>query len=424
VRLKVAVVDDDGLLVDLVCRLLRERGHEPRPFTEATLALESMARDPVDVLVCDYSMPVMRGDQLCLALVERLGSLAPPSVMISAGTDEEQVGRALDVGARFYIKKPFAVGELLAMVERAARKAGPPAVPGSLAPARAPDRLGCWRIAGQLGHGGMGVVYRGIHPANGSEVAIKVMAVGNASVQDQLRFRREFDILAALDHPAVARVTETGLEQGLAFFVMEYVPGWSLWTEIKARGGLPWQRLARIGRSVAVGLAYVHSRGVVHRDVKPTNIILQPNDATKLVDFGVARRPLDLALTSAQVVPGTPLYVAPENARGQVATPASDVFALGLTLHFALTGSHPAAAVANDLIKLFNMYAQGEIPPLRKLVPSVPEAVEALVSATVHPEPEQRPSAMEVARTLSAVAVEHGVPGFTSSPQLDPVRGK
>lgn len=400
--LQVAVVDDDPMVVDLVRLVLEGRGHLVATFTDPTKAMEHALANPVDVLVCDISMPGMEGDQLCQALTSHLGPLTPPVVVLSGGTDLEHVGRALDAGAVYFIKKPFAVGELVAMVERAFRRSSPSHL-AVTPPAADPAWIGPYRVVQRLGQGGMGVVYRAQKPGHPLDVAVKVLPVSASSLDAQLRFRREFDILASLDHPAVARVLETGTDGQLVFYVMEYVPGRSLWAEIQAVGRIGWQRVVTIGRSAAVGLAYVHARGVIHRDIKPTNIMLLDRDTTKLVDFGVARRPVDLALTMDQVAPGTPLYLAPEAARGQCATPVCDVFALGLSLHFALAGVHPFAHVAQDLVALLNAYANGQIPPVREAVPDVPECLDALLAQCTNPNPDVRPSAREVARRLDAL---------------------
>ncbi|MGE0709567.1 MAG: protein kinase [Planctomycetota bacterium] len=401
--LLVAVVDDDELARRLTRDVLRARGHRVELFDDAARALEALAAPEAgyEVVISDLRMPGLGGDALCQALRARLGLLCPPVVVVSGAQDEEEVGRALDAGARHYVRKPFSPGELAAIVERAARRGG--------AQLREGGRVGPYRLGAELGRGAMGVVYRarraGAAGEEGPEVALKVLRWSGAEVEDQLRFRRELDLLAAVDHPGVAGLLEAGQEGELVYYAMELVEGESLARALRRRGALPAREVARIGWCVASTLAALHERAILHRDVKPDNLIVTPHGVARLVDFGLARRPHDLALTRPEWLLGTPLYMAPELLEEGGPNPASDVFALGITLFQALAGAHPLAERAGNLLAVATAYRAGGLPPLRDQAPGTPADLVALVERCLDPDPAARPAAAELALGLRRALV-------------------
>jgi CheY-like chemotaxis protein len=405
---RAAVIDDDPTMRQLVTTILGTRGWRSQAFADAPSALEELDASSFDVVVCDLGLPGFGGDRLCEVLRERLGRSAPPVVMISGANDEVRVGRALDSGAWHYVRKPFGPGELVAIVDRAVRSAGRPRDD------EPPTRLGRYELTGELGRGGMGVVYRarrGDEPA-APEVALKVLPPLRATAEDVLRFRRELDVLAALAHPGIARLIESGQDDGRTWFAMELVAGRSLASLLVLEGALDWARAARLVRALAATLAYVHGRGLVHRDVKPANVIVTPDDRPRLVDFGLARRPLDLALTSPSVLVGTPMYMAPELGSLAAPSPASDVFGLGLVLHELLAGRPPLdpTRYAHAPLAVLLVYARGEL--VAPCVPAgrrpLPPALTELVAHMTRPAPGARPSALDVAQGLARLLRDHG----------------
>ncbi len=466
--LRVAVVDDDPRTNDLVRLVLGLRGHTVEAFTSARDALEAVVDDPPAVVVCDLSMPELAGDAFCRALADRLGPLAPPVVALSGLDAEEDVGRALDAGARHFIRKPFAPGELVAIVERAGRRpppspfAGPPSLPlagadpagsgaatsidwlrslgggpgtgdaprlpplpaaAALAAGRV-ERVGPYQVLGELGRGGMGVVLRGVRVSRGEEpagapagreVAIKVLRDPLATVEEQLRFRRELDLLGNLEHPGIARLLDAGVEGDAVWYAMERAPGAPLAQVIAREGALPWRRVAALGRDIARALAHVHARGIVHRDVKPGNLVVGPDGAPRLIDFGLARRPADRALTRASWVVGTPLYLAPEVLEEEAVSPACDVFGLGVTLLEALAGRHPFADRPGGVLAVALGFKHGQLPPARALAHDAPAGLEAALALATHPLAARRPTAEGLARLLDG-ALAAAPPGAPEAP--------
>jgi serine/threonine-protein kinase len=220
----------------------------------------------------------------------------------------------------------------------------------------------------------MALVYRAHDNECGQTVAVKLLA-DNLSADPDLRerFRREAELAQRLSHPNIVRVFESGESDGRAYIVLEYVDGGSLADELLRNGALAPERASAFGAQAAAGLAHAHARGLVHRDVKPQNLLLERGGTLKVSDFGVARALDDTRLTQAGWVVGTASYLAPEQARGEETTPAADVYALGVVLHELVTGGSPDAAPPDEASDL-----------------------ESVVLSCLRDEPEARPSAHDV----------------------------
>ncbi|MCO8277312.1 serine/threonine protein kinase [Actinoplanes sp. TRM 88003] len=260
---------------------------------------------------------------------------------------------------------------------------------------------GRYRLGGALGRGGMAEVRRADDRVLGRPVAVKMLVPDRAgSGAHRAAVRREAITGARLRHPNIARVLDYGETErdGLRqpYLVMELVPGPTLAERIRAHGPMPWREVARTCADVARALAATHARDLVHRDVKPGNIILGP-DGAKLVDFGFAARPGGPSVGPDGRVWGTPAYLAPEQLYGRPATAATDVYALGLVLHAGLTGGpawpgpNPAEVVAARV--------EQPVPVLPH-----PSRLAGLFEAAVALEPEQRPTAERFAYVAAALS--------------------
>lgn len=210
-----------------------------------------------------------------------------------------------------------------------------------------------YRLDERIGSGGMGVVWRAHDVRLNRTVAVKQLLLGpgqSPAEADESRARamREGRIAARLQHPHAINVFDVALgpdveggQDSQPWLVMEYLPSRSLGDELARRGALPWREVAHIGRQIADALAEAHSKGIVHRDIKPGNVLLGDNGRVKITDFGIARATWDVTVTRTGVLAGTPAYFAPEVARGEAPDPASDVFSLGSTLYTAVEGVSP-----------------------------------------------------------------------------------
>jgi eukaryotic-like serine/threonine-protein kinase len=257
---------------------------------------------------------------------------------------------------------------------------------------------GRYRIERELGHGGMATVYLARDEELGRPVAVKLLPEHVADNEDfRARFSREASLAGRLAHPNIVRVYDAGDADRRPFIVMEYVPGVSL----ADAGRLPVARVVELGVQACAGLQHAHDAGLVHRDVKPANLILREDGVLKIADFGIARAAESTRHTQAGTLLGTAAYLAPEQIAGEDATAASDVYSLGAVLYELLTGRPPYSFTS--LGELAAKQADGLIEPVSDLEPAVPQEVEAAVMHALARDPRFRPaSAGELGEELSS----------------------
>src|SRR3954447_4023383 len=289
----------------------------------------------------------------------------------------------------------------------------------------APDGLvlGRYRLASRLGSGGFGTVYAARDERLRRDVAIKV--IPRADTDDD-RAEREARVAARLNHPNVVALYEFGFDDGNVYLVSELVDGRTL-AELIADDALSDRDIARIGAALCDGLAHAHERGVVHRDVKPQNVMVVAEPArgsgfAKLTDFGVAHLAGDEPLTRTGDVVGTLAYMAPEQAEGARVTWEADVYSLALSLYEAWTGVNPVrkrspVATARALGK--------RLPSLGRMRRDLPPELVGAVDAALSPRPERRPGPEELAEALRQLARELSDEGALEADELrEPRRGR
>jgi predicted ATPase len=261
------------------------------------------------------------------------------------------------------------------------------------------------RIEAVVGRGGMGVVYRATQLALDRPVALKVIApelVGDESARQ--RFVREARAAASFDHPNVVPVYDTGEEGEVAFIAMRYVPAADLRSLLRANGGLDAPRAAGIVAQVAGALDAAHAAGLVHRDVKPGNVLVDPENHVYLTDFGLAKHTLSTSgLTRSGHFVGTLDFVAPEQIRGEPVGAAADVYALGAVLYTALTGEVPFPR-DSDEAKLY-AHITAPAPKVSARLPDAPRGLDAVIERAMAKDPDERyTSAGELGRAAVAAA--------------------
>jgi hypothetical protein len=315
----------------------------------------------------------------CAALLNLLGAMIG------------QEGGAAGTGAGGVVALPQDT-ETLVAAPTPIQATAPVQAPTGPTPAdRVPEQLGPYRIVGRLGSGGMGDVYRGYDASLDRFVAIKVLRPELAR-QDSFvrRFRAEAAAAGRVGHPNVVAVHLIGEESGRPFFAMEYIEGESLAQRLRRQGRLPWQEAVEILRGCLEGLQAAHAQGLIHRDVKPGNVLLEARTGrVLLVDSGLVRRLGDGPhLTAAGTVMGTVDYFAPEQARGSRVDGRADLYSLGVVFYEMLAGRLPFAATSPTSMIFQHAY---EAPPsLAEIPPDVPAPVARVVACLMAKDPADR----------------------------------
>lgn len=288
---------------------------------------------------------------------------------------------------------------------------------GDSVPAR---QVGRYQILGKLGEGAMATVYRAFDPTIGRPLVIKFLHLDLcADAEYRLRFLREAKAAGMLSHPNIVTVFDVGEIDDRPYIAMELLDGGPLGDQFKESAGLPVRDVVRIGIQVADALDYAHGRGIVHRDIKPNNLLQLNDGATiKVADFGIAHMGgFEVSdHTRVGTVIGTPRYMSPEQATGQKVDGRSDLFSTGVVLYQLLTGGRPFEA--DSMVALVNRIATEEPPPIDRLRKGVPPALRRIIERCLRKQPDKRyqtgkelaDGLRKVQRDLDAEADRHGQP--------------
>ena len=269
-------------------------------------------------------------------------------------------------------------------------------------PTTLPERIGQYRIVREIGHGGMGVVYLAerVDPDFRQRVALKVL---RATVDDRhghtARFLAERQLLVSLEHPHIARLFDGGVTaDGLPYYTMAYCEGGSLAERLHTERALPLEEALRIARQLAGALGAAHARGIIHRDVKPANVLFDADGSVRLTDFGIAKLLGDDVTRTGDIL-GTVAYLSPEQAMGTTVDHRADLWALGATMYEMLSGQRPFRGSSSAAV--LHAIVSSEPEPLSERAPGIPAHVHALVRRLLQKDPALRPeSAAEVLRAL------------------------
>jgi serine/threonine-protein kinase len=265
-------------------------------------------------------------------------------------------------------------------------------------------KVGTSRIVREIGRGGMGVVYEAFQEELDRPVAVKALDMKLARSKEIVeRFRREGRAYAKLRHEAIVQVHDLVDKDDGLYLVTEFVDGADLARVLHKGGALPAECVAVVGARIADALDYVHYNALLHRDVKPANVMASRDGEVKLMDFGIAKGEADMSLTRAGMLIGSPSYMAPEVLAGEEAGPPADVWALGVTLYELLAGEKPFRG--RDAEDLFASIQRGKFRRVRALAPSCPRRLARAVERCLAQAPKQRfKSAGALARELDAIA--------------------
>ena len=283
-----------------------------------------------------------------------------------------------------------------------------------------PERIGRYRVFGELGRGAMGVVYRAEDPLLNRAVAIKTILMSSdpaVRAEYEARFQQEAKAAGGLNHPNLITIYDIGREGDIAYMAMELLEGVEL-RDMMRSGRLELPFVLEVLAQVADGLAYAHERGVVHRDVKPGNIMIVGGRRAKVMDFGVARMRASEIQTQVGAVVGSPKYMSPEQVAGDPIDGRSDVFSLGVMLYELAAGSPPFSAP--DVGQYMLQIAGATPAPPSDLNPGLPPMLDLIVSRALEKDPAQRyQSAADFAADLRACLGQPGVGGQGLDFELD-----
>ncbi|MCA9914906.1 MAG: serine/threonine-protein kinase PknK, partial [Anaerolineae bacterium] len=271
----------------------------------------------------------------------------------------------------------------------------------------------------QIGAGGFGAVYRAVQPSIGREVAIKIILPQYANQPEFIRrFETEAQLVARLEHPHIVPLYDYWRDPNGAYLVMRYLRGGSLRDSLEEHGAWEPARVVRLLNQISAALTFAHVNGVIHRDLKTDNILIDEMGNTYLTDFGIAK---DLGreenLTKDNIL-GTPAYLAPEQIRGQVATPQSDIYALGIMTFEALTGHKPFYDVTPATVLFKQLH--DPLPDITEFVPNLPPAINMFLQRATSKDPEMRyDTTLAFARDLASL-IRESAPGMPSgTPTMD-----
>ncbi|MGE3372920.1 MAG: response regulator [Vicinamibacteria bacterium] len=439
------VVDDNEENRDVLSRRLLRRGFNVLSAEGGRQALRLLDSHPIDLVLLDIMMPDVSGIDVLREVRKSRSPEDLPIIMATAKSDSDDVVEALELGANDYVTKPLDFPVVLARLQsqlrgrasRAAKDAreealaarrlldGPEVRPGGVLADR-------YRLESRIGAGAFGTVYRAIHLELDAPVAVKVLQAGMDTAPDALaRFRREGISACRVRHPNAVSVLDFGITpSGVAYLVMELLDGHSLLEELLRKRTLPPGRCARLLIPVCDVLATAHDTGVIHRDVKPSNIFLQRTpvgEIVKVLDFGIAKiageAALGQSLTVEGSILGTPAYMAPERFGGRGYDGRSDVYALGISLYQMLEGRLPFMSSAEPMAVAM-MHINEPPPPLTRLASPAREEMQRLLDWTLAKKPPERPSARELGAALAQVVDRLGDdPRLALAPSQDASQG-
>lgn len=277
--------------------------------------------------------------------------------------------------------------------------------------------LGRYKIVERIGSGGMGVVWKANDLVLDRYVALKILRPEMSEDDDFVsRFRREAKAAASLSHPNIVSIYDVGEDQGLHFIVMELVEGETLRDRLNREGRLQPEEALNIAAQICLGLAHAHDNNIIHRDIKPQNILLTEVGHVKVADFGIARALGGVSTTSTDVVVGSASYLSPEQARNGKVSARSDLYSLGVVLYEMITGKLPFTGDSPVAVAL--QHVEARVPSVRRAVPDIPVEFENLISKALAKDPGERfQSAGEM---LQAIRKSRSALLYRAEPEFSP----
>lgn len=386
--MRILVVEDEANIRSNVARILQMEGFDVLEAENGRIGLEVARSQQPDLVLSDIMMPELDGYGLLEALRADTQTAAIPFIFLSARTDRSDRRKGMNLGADDYLGKPFSRDELMEAVWARIKRvqAMGLSIPPTATPQggeRAPVKIKGYRVIKPLGRGGMSEVFLVQRESDGLQVALKILDTQvNADPSFLHRFIQEYALLEQINHPHVARIYDHGVSDEHAFITMEYFTHGDIRQRMK-KGMSPYESLTVI-LQVALALSQIHALGIVHRDVKPDNLMLRSDGSVALIDFGVAKHAQQLEQTEHGHIVGSPYYMSPEQAAGQPVSPVSDIYCLGVIFFEMIAGYRPFVADQLDVLLYKHIHT-----PAPRLEAKFAEFQE-LLDLAMHKDPLQR----------------------------------
>ncbi len=354
----------------------------------------------VDLVLLDIMLPNINGFEVCKTIKSAIDRFVP--VMLITGFNIEQHhARYIESGADDFLTKPISPKELSSRVilhlSRAAKLSADPDQREQTTPGMAADLLdlstiGPYSIEKSLAWSGSVAIYKANR--DGDPVVVKILTQQAMEYEDVVeRFEREANLMSRFDHPHVIRLVDQGQHRSLLYYVMEFIDGTNLEVFCADKHVVEFEVIHNVAVALAQALEHIHSKDVVHRDVKLKNVFLTKERNVKLGDFGIALSLGDVRLTQTGYAIGTPVYMAPEQFEGRNVTPSADIYSFGASLYHLIAGLPPFTA--SNAMELLRKHLQDPPPPLTSRRPGVPKGWNDLVvKRCLAKTPEDRPANM------------------------------
>ena len=373
----ILIVDDSEPHRAVIARELEKVGYNTATADSGAKAIQAVAQEAIDLVLLDVVMPGLDGFTTLRQLRRNNTTQSLPIIMLTARDDAEDVIQALRLGANDYAVKPIRLSELMGRIETHLKlKRGKD------------EKLGHYRLIGKLGEGAMGIVYEAEEINGEGRAALKVLPRSlTLKKQAVQRFLQEGSLISKANHKNVVKLFDIGRDGETYYIAMELVIGETL-DKLARRKPMEPQHCLQVGRQVALGLEHLYEVGVIHRDIKPQNIMINANGDVKIADFGIARdTSRDHRLTQEGTGLGSLVYSAPEQIGGK-AQHHADMYSLGCTMFEMLAGQSPFPRDKNIEWMIEAKYKK--VPKLRDTRKDTPKEIEALVHRLMQPKPQKR----------------------------------